>query len=114
MGSGMSDGSGGRDRSKRSHEGGLPSEERGPDIEIGATARAKELRFREKPDSEVRFRGESIEESDSGSVRRNLPDEVDPDVTYRDVEIGWRAAAWADDSPEEDQRNSPDAQPEGI
>lgn len=74
-----------------------PSQERPPDIEIGATARAKRLRFEDKPDSEVRFKGESIEESESGSVRRNLPDEVEPDVTYENVEIGWRAAAWAEE-----------------
>lgn len=74
-----------------------PSRERPPDIEIGAAARAKRLRFEEKPDSEVRFKGKSIEEqSESDSVRRNLPDEVEPDVTYHDVEIGWRAEAWAE------------------
>lgn len=93
--------SGRRRRSGASDRGRRPSEERPPDIEIGATARANRLRFEEKPDSEVRFRGESIEESDSGSVRRNLPEGVEPDVTYRDVEIGWRAAAWVEDSPKD-------------
>jgi hypothetical protein len=84
-----------------------PSEERPPDLEIGATARAKRLRFDEKPETEVEFRGESIAESDSGSERENLPDEVEPNVTYRNVRIGWRAAAWVEnaaDEPEDEDR----------
>ncbi len=75
-----------------------------PDVAIGARARAKKLRFRRKPKTEVRYTGESrvrteegIEELDheagSYSERRNLPDEVEPGVTYRDVEVGWVAGA---------------------
>jgi hypothetical protein len=63
--------------------------------------RAKRLRFEEKPETKVEFTGESIAESDSGSERENLPDEVEPNVTYRDVRIGWRAAAWAENAAEE-------------
>lgn len=74
-----------------------PSAERPPDIEIGATARADRVRFEDRPETEVEFHGDSIEENDSGSVRKNLPDEVEPGKTYRKVEIGWRAAAWIDD-----------------
>jgi hypothetical protein len=81
-------------------------EERPPDIEIGARATAKRLRFRRKPDTNVEFEGETrvrsddrIEEveleTDSQSERRNLPEEVEPGVTYRDVEVGWAARARA-------------------
>jgi hypothetical protein len=77
-----------------------------PDIEIGASLRARRLRFRRKPKTEVEFEGgtrirsddriEEIElESESGSERRNLPDEVEPGVTYRNVEVGWAARARA-------------------
>jgi hypothetical protein len=77
-----------------------------PDIEIGAAARARRLRFRRKPKTKVEFEGrsrvrsderiEDVElESDSQSARRNLPDEVEPGVTYRDVEVGWVAGARA-------------------
>ena len=85
-----------------------PSEERPPDIEIGAVARAESVRFGEKPDSSVEFHGDSIAESDSGSERQNLPEEVEPHVTYRDVRIGWRAAAWVEnaaDKPIEEARS---------
>jgi hypothetical protein len=85
-----------------------PSEERPPDLEIGATARAKRLRFEEKPETRVEFRGESIAESESGSERQNLPGDVEPNVTYRDVRIGWRAAAWVENAAEdrdEDERS---------
>jgi hypothetical protein len=68
-----------------------PSDE--PDIEIGAVVRAKKLRFKKTPKTDIRFRGEPKIESGSGSKRENLPDEVEPGVTYRDVHIRWGAAA---------------------
>jgi hypothetical protein len=64
-----------------------------PDIEIGAVVRAKKLRFKQTPKTEIRFRGEPEIESGSGSKRENLPDEVEPNKTYRDVHIRWGAAA---------------------
>jgi hypothetical protein len=81
-----------------------PRSDRPPDVEIGASAKARKLRFRRKPKTRVEFesrtrvrsddRIEDIEvESESGSKRRNLPDEVEPGVTYRDVEVGWAARA---------------------
>ena len=84
-----------------------------PDIEIGAAATAKKLRFRKKPRSEVEFEkhGEANLEgiapeikTSSGSKRENLPDEVEPGVTYRDVHIRWGAAARiVPPEPEEDE-----------
>jgi hypothetical protein len=75
-----------------------------PDIEIGATASARKLRFRRKPKTSVEFEGgtrlrsdERIEEveleTDSGTERRNLPDEVEPGVVYHTVKVGWAAQA---------------------
>jgi len=69
------------------------------DVEIGASVKAKRLRFREKPETNVDLHGELQEpegsgelQTASGSERENLPDEVEPGVTYRDVRVGWRAA----------------------
>jgi hypothetical protein len=77
-----------------------------PDVEIGAAASAQRLRFKRKPRVEVNTHAESeidpklaremerIEgEGGSHSERENLPDEVEPGVTYRDVRVRWRAAA---------------------
>jgi len=80
--------------------------QREPDIQVGAAARARRLRFRRKPKTDVEFEGrtrvrsddriENVElETDSRSERRNLPDEVQPGVTYRNVEVGWVAEASA-------------------
>jgi len=63
------------------------------DVEIGAAARARRLRFRRVPETEVRFEGEPGQSSDSHSERENLPDEAEPGVTYRDVAVRWRAGA---------------------
>jgi hypothetical protein len=69
------------------------------DIEIGASVKAKSLRFREKPETRVELHGEvrdpegeSQLQTASGSERKNLPEEVEPGVTYRDVSVRWRAA----------------------
>jgi hypothetical protein len=63
------------------------------DVEIGAAARAKRLRFRRKPETRVEFGGSPGHESDSHSERQNLPEEVEPGVTYRDVVVRWTAGA---------------------
>ena len=75
-------------------------------VEIGVGARAKKLRFRRKPrvemdadveseiNPELARATERIEgEAHSHTVRENLPDEVEPGVTYRDVRVGWTAEA---------------------
>jgi hypothetical protein len=86
--------------------------ERPPDVEIGARVKAKRLRFKRAPETEVEVRGEAEidsalgsecenrpEEADlqvdtaSGSERKNIPEEVEPGVDYRDVEVRWLAAA---------------------
>jgi hypothetical protein len=74
-----------------------PSETRPPDIEIGATVRADRMRFDHRPETDVEFVGRSVAEDESGSERVNLPEEVEPGETYRDVTVGWRAAAWVEE-----------------
>jgi len=76
-----------------------------PDVEVGAAAQARKLRFRKKPRVDVKtharleidpaLRDEIPIEGQGGSraERENLPDEVEPGVTYRDVRVGWRAGA---------------------
>jgi len=73
-----------------------------PDIEIGAAFKAKKLRFNKRPRTEVRFAGEPDIDSGSGSERTNLPDRVEPGVTYREVHVRWRAAAKLRDADRDD------------
>jgi len=63
------------------------------DIEIGAAATAKRLRFKSKPHVEVEFETGPDGESDSQTERENLPEEVQPGVTYHDVRVAWRGGA---------------------
>jgi hypothetical protein len=74
-----------------------------PDIEIGALVKAKRLRFNKKPEVEIRFEGEPDVDSLSGSKRKNLSETVEPGKTYRDVLVGWRAAARLDLSNRDDR-----------
>ena len=61
------------------------------DVEIGAAVHAKRLRFNRKPKTNVEF--DPAGESDSHTERENLPEEVEPGVTYRDVHVRWRGGA---------------------
>jgi hypothetical protein len=99
-----------------------------PDVEIGAAAKAKRLRFKRSPETNVEVHGELREtgrrklrepgerelrdelrswevETASGSERQNLPDEVEPGVTYRDVSVRWRAAARLRRKPDQPDSN---------
>jgi hypothetical protein len=67
------------------------------DIEIGAAAKARRVRFRRKPETKVEFGGRPEVESDSHTERENLPDEVEPGEVYRDVRVRWTAGARIDD-----------------
>lgn len=85
---------------------GNPDRVENADVEIGASVKAKRLRFREKPKTHVELHGELHEpegdgelETASGSERQNLPDEVEPGITYGDVRVRWRAAARLKESP---------------
>jgi len=70
----------------------LPEDE-AADVEVFTSARARELRFEVVPEVKVWFEGEPGVRSSSRTERENLPDEVEPGVTYRDVEVRWRARA---------------------
>lgn len=70
-----------------------PSHPHHADIELLARVRADELRFDKAPETEVRFFGEPGDESASGSDRTNLPDEVEPGVTYRNISVDYRLAS---------------------
>ena len=64
-----------------------------PDVDLSTRVRAKELRFGAVPEARVWFEGEPEQVSEIWSERENLPEEVEPEVTYRDVEVRWSAAA---------------------
>jgi hypothetical protein len=68
-----------------------------PDVEIAVTVHADELRFECVPEVSVRAYANEPASAELTSERRNLPDEVEPGVTYRDIEVVWRVAARLDD-----------------
>ena len=61
------------------------------DVEIGAAAKAKRIRFKRVPRTEVRLHARETDGAKSRTVRENLPEEVEPGVDYEDVRIGWLA-----------------------
>ncbi len=56
-----------------------------PDIELTAEVKARELRFEEVPETEVH--------PPAQTERENLPEEVDPGVTYRNSRVRLRIAS---------------------
>lgn len=86
-----------------------PSRPYRADIELTASVKANQLRFDESPQTEVRFSGQPDHESAAGSDRTNLPERVDPGVTYRDIRVDYRLASrviWPAE-PAGEQRGSP-------
>ncbi|HEY7619323.1 MAG TPA: hypothetical protein VH834_06085 [Solirubrobacteraceae bacterium] len=71
--------------------------EREPDVEMAASVRARELRFECKPEVRVGARANAQASAELVSERENLPDEVEPGETYRNVTVRWRLAARLDD-----------------
>jgi hypothetical protein len=61
-------------------------------IELGVTVGSRKLRFGSKPAVEGSFFGSDGYESESSVERRNLPEEVEPGVTYRNVRVDARAS----------------------
>ena len=64
-----------------------------PDIEFSASVRARELRFEEEPQTEVRFWGHPERNSVSANERENLPEEVRQGVTYQNISVRSRIAS---------------------
>ncbi len=69
-----------------------PNTLKGPDVELTADVKSRELRFEKVPETEIRFPGYPEDETVSGTERKNLPGEVDKDETYRDSRITLRSA----------------------
>lgn len=63
-----------------------------PCVEIRAEVKAQSVRFGDVPEVETEFCGDST----AVSARENLPDEVEPGVTYRDVHVRWAVRAGLD------------------
>jgi hypothetical protein len=64
-----------------------------PDVEIAAAVRADEVRFECKPYVDIVAYADSPAEAESVSERDNLPDDLEPGVTYRNLGVRWRLAA---------------------
>jgi hypothetical protein len=74
--------------------------EREPDVEIAASARADEVRFACKPEVRIGAHANVRARAEKASERENLPNEVEPGVTYKNVAVRWRLAARIIDEPE--------------
>jgi hypothetical protein len=71
--------------------------EREPDVEMAASFRAKELRFECEPEVRIGAYADVPASAEHVAERENLPDELEPGVTYRDVAGRWRLAARLED-----------------
>jgi hypothetical protein len=67
--------------------------EREPDLELKISLRAQEVQFECKPEVVVEAYADSPATAESQSERENLPDKLEPGITYRDFAVRWRAVA---------------------
>jgi hypothetical protein len=79
-----------------------------PDVEISASVKARELTFNKPPRTHVETFAEPSGQSGSASSRRNLPDQVETDVPYQDVEVDYKAGAKLPDA-ENSQQPDPES-----
>ncbi len=63
------------------------------DIVFSSTVRADTLTFGRAASPRITFQGEPGEESGSGSRRTGLPDRVDENVVYHDIQVDFVIAA---------------------
>jgi hypothetical protein len=77
-----------------SGSGRLPDEENA-DIDVSTSVRMRSLRFKTVPSTRVWFEGFPDEVHSLRTERENLPDEVQPGITYENVTVRWRARARA-------------------
>jgi hypothetical protein len=93
-----------------------------PDLSITAHVTADSLRFEKVPDPKVEFTGKPRRETVWQSERENLPQQVQPGVTYRNIGITLRiTSVFADidrivaealgEVPTSDDNNQPQAAP---
>ena len=68
--------------------------QRRPDVLIVATVTAAELRFESEPQARLRVNGCDLPAAAYVTERTNLPDPVQPGVTYRDVRVGIEIRGW--------------------
>ncbi len=61
------------------------------DVDVFTSVNARELRFGIVPDTKLSFEGEPAERHSSETERENLPPEVEPEKTYRNVKVRWLA-----------------------
>jgi hypothetical protein len=62
-------------------------DEKTADVAITARVTAKELKFEVVPNPKVEFFGKPERKTEWSSERKNLPESVQPGVTYRDIGI---------------------------
>jgi hypothetical protein len=73
-----------------SQETQTQADEKNSDLVITATVRAKELKFEIVPTPTVKFTGNPPRQTVWEADRTNLPQTVEPGVTYRDIGIRLR------------------------
>lgn len=96
------------------------------DLSITARVTARELRFEKVPNPQVEFTGKPERETLWDAVRENLPQQVQPGVTYRNIGVTLRitsvfadierivAEALGEISFEENSQSSPEASVEAV
>ena len=94
--------------------GGSPNEQT-PDVSLTAEAKVRRLHFGRVPDTGTQFWGQQERETESGTVRENLPEESRQGVVYRDVRIRLKTVAkitGPEKSPEDKRKEPGPGQPE--
>ena len=78
----------------------MTAPERIPDFDLSISTRMKSVRFDVVPDVEVRWEGTREHRGETWEERENLPEELEPGVTYKDATVRWFASGDVGDQAE--------------
>ena len=82
-----------------------------PEISITATVRARSVTFHSKPDVQVELTGTPGRLDVDQTLRDNLPEDIEPRRTYRDVGVRFEASTTLDPAAVEPLRVDVDVDP---
>ena len=78
----------------------MSREPRNPDFDLSISTKVKSVRFGVVPEVDVRWDGTADHQGETWEERENLPEQLQPDVTYEDAVVRWYASGHVGDQAE--------------
>ena len=78
----------------------MSGDRRIPDFDLSISTRMQSVRFDVVPEVDVRWEGTGDHRGQTWEERENLPEQLEPGVTYEDAVVRWYASGHVGDQAE--------------